>query len=1235
MIETAQRQAQCQVVLGIVLGLGLVSAACTNSPGGALPKGVTPETHQWFPITTGTPHAMGRVMPDGAMACESCHAPTSNSFKDFTCVGCHGHDQTITDLLHLGRPNEYKFASVSCYSCHTNGNSVGFSHFGIQGNCAQCHDVATQFAALPVAGFDHPATGGADCAGCHNTSDWKGATGGAPTNSHDPAQDVSLAALIPTYAGLSISTLSPETETLPQVMNHATTAVDATVLSSCTNCHLDAGAGIYYPGQFHASLAVLMVPQPTVCSDCHAPSMPTGFVGAIRTDRTPPSGEMKHDAVVWIGGVPAMTSAVTADCGLCHQSPGQNISSWTIGTSGTAPVLMHASLAAAAAPKPTSCIDCHANSRPCPGGDCSVLLTSATAPSLPAKVQFDHQSPEAQADCSQCHGNTAVQGSSWAGGKFHMAGASNPKTCLPCHANERPTSTSGWTSTSYTKSPFDYGTSPSGVTHGDGQDCASCHSGPGTGAWGGTQNWTGAAFAHGANTIAGTTCVACHQSQRPTTPVSSFDHSLNGGGDCFGCHQATVTAGSYVNYNNPGTGTLPGGDWKNGQQYPGPSLASSGNQSVAVTALQLRRAQPSNLVTGTTSSVETLYNGIVHTSSAIDARLSPGTTATPDNSKCWHCHVNNNGTVTAFNGGKFHASLTSYAAMSGGAVTAIPQPTARCADCHAQMLPVGIVENSASDLAAMDHAVEFVSAATIGGVSVTKVSQIDCSVCHKSPGSTWADGRFHSSIATATPKDCLSCHYPLMADPARADLTSGVAYAMKHRSGQITFQTCETCHSGALTKATVTPAASVAWSPGAYHASTPSQPAACVDCHVVSEPAANVPTKSTLTYALTLGATSTNTGQWMSHGSIYVAGKDCAVCHAADAKSAGSVWSKNSSFHAKVGSVTTCAECHGVSNGGGAAAGTNNNLPSGLTNSTMVTSAATDTTTGVAAGTFDQINHADVNVTAHDCSFCHTQVGPSTVSGVAGREWAQAKFHQNFNAANALVANGTTGRCSNCHLNVKPAASYPGQSHTAFTSASGSTDCGSCHSWPGSGGTASPNWLGASGGVPTVISVGGFTISNPPAGNTTTTQKGITNLPHPTVGSQACTACHVTAAGGRNAIGYDHSSALNNANCNACHEAGSDLVNPVWNRATSQSSGAGDTRPFTIASLSAKKGGSSCTVTFPNHFYPADCSQCHVEPTGTVTIKTGTAYTTSWAFNHSESKMKGLCNDCHGPCPGD
>jgi hypothetical protein len=729
--------------------------------------------------------------------------------------------------------------------------------------------------------------------------------------------------------------------------------------------------------------------------------------------------------------------------------------------------------------------------------------------------------------------------------------------------------------------------------------------------------------------------VACHQSQRPSAPVAGFDHSLNGGGDCFGCHQATVMAASYVNYTNPATGTLPGGDWKGGQQYPGPSLASSGSQSIAVTALQLHRSAPSNLVTSTTSSVETLYNGIVHTSPAIDARISPGTGASPDNTRCWHCHVNNNGTVTAFNGGKFHASLTSFAATPGGAATPIPQPVSRCSDCHAQMLPAGIVENAASDLIPMDHGAVFAAAATIGGVSVTQVSQIDCSVCHKSPGGTWADGRFHASIGAATAKDCLTCHYPLMTDAARADPTSGVAYAMKHRSGQVTTQACETCHGGALAKATMTPASAAAWSPGSLHASVAAQPAACIDCHAVSEPAANGPTKSNVAYALPLGGTASNTGQWMNHGSIYVAGKECAVCHAADAKSSGSAWSKTVSFHAQIGGVTSCNACHGLSNGGGSTPGTNNNLPVGLTNSTTVTSAAKDAMTGLGAGTFDQINHADVNVASHDCSFCHTQVGPSTAAAIQGHEWAQAKFHQSFNAANALIANGSTGRCSNCHLNVKPAASFPGQDHSAYTSASGTTDCGSCHSWPGAGGAGSPNWLGASGGVPGTISVGGFTISNPPATNTTTAQKGITGLPHPTVGSQTCAACHLTASGGRNAMGYDHSSAVDNANCNACHEAGSDLVNPVWNRSTSQSSGAGDTRPFSIASLSAKKGGSSCTVTFPNHFYPADCSQCHTEPTGTVTTKTGSAYTTAWAFNHNQSKMKGVCNDCHGPCPGD
>jgi hypothetical protein len=285
----------------------------------------------------------------------------------------------------------------------------------------------------------------------------------------------------------------------------------------------------------------------------------------------------------------------------------------------------------------------------------------------------------------------------------------------------------------------------------------------------------------------------------------------------------------------------------------------------------------------------------------------------------------------------------------------------------------------------------------------------------------------------------------------------------------------------------------------------------------------------------------------------------------------------------------------------------------------------------VAAGTHDQISHADVNVTNADCRVCHTQVGPSATAGVQGKEWAQAKFHASFGAANPLVMNGSTGRCSNCHLNVKPGAGFAAYDHTSLTNAAGSTDCSACHSWPGTGTASAPNWLGAAGGQPQYINVGGFTILQPPA-STATTQRGISNLPHPTVGSgTSCTTCHATAAGGKNAMGYDHASTLINGNCSSCHEAGSNLVGTAWNNSTTQAAGAGDTRPFTLTSVLAKRGGSTLTVTYKNHFYPVDCYQCHNAPTGIVKTQTGTGYTSAWTFPHTTSRMTNpsTCVMCH------
>jgi hypothetical protein len=716
--------------------------------------------------------------------------------------------------------------------------------------------------------------------------------------------------------------------------------------------------------------------------------------------------------------------------------------------------------------------------------------------------------------------------------------------------------------------------------------------------------------------------------------LNGFDHSVLATGDCLGCHRATVAAGSYVRYYGAG-GAFPGGDWKGGQGYPGDLLVSAPNQFVTVTELTLVRPSPGGLVTGFTTISDTLYNAMLHTSAQIPAAVSPGPASAPDSTTCWHCHVHDaSGTVTTFLDGRFHSSLNAYSATVGGPVTPLPQPTAGCADCHDQMRPPGIVELAGSDLQPMDHAALFTTAVTIGGQTVSGAAGLDCSTCHHpTPGSTWNDGRFHASVPGATPADCTACHYPLMADRPLANVASGTDFAMAHASNQVTFQACATCHTSALAASTATPVQATAWKPGAYHPSVPAQPSACIDCHAVSEPPANTPTQSTWSYVLAAGGTASNGGQWMNHGATPVAAADCAACHAADARSSGSAWSKSALFHAAVSNPGSCATCHGLSNGGGTVAGTNNNLPVGLTASTTLTSASANALTGVAVGTHDQITHADVNVTGHDCAFCHTQAGRSTAAGIQGAEWAQARFHASFSAATALVLNGTTGRCSNCHLNVKPGPGYTAQDHSAFTSAAGSQDCSACHSWPGTGTAGAPNWQGAS-GTPQFIAVGGFAIPLPPA-TAATTQAGIASLPHPTVATgTSCATCHAGGVGGKQAIGYDHASALINANCSACHEAGSNLVGTAWNRATTQSTGGGDTRPFTLTTIVAHKGGAggdSCTITLPNHFYPVQCGQCHKSPAGTGPVTTGTAYTAAWYFPHTQSLMTnpGTCNLCH------
>ncbi len=83
-------------------------------------------------------------------------------------------------------------------------------------------------------------------------------TAGFPTGPiSDHAALLSVQALIPTYSGTSIVSVSPEQEDLPLPMLHGTGAIDPTAYSACANCHINAPDGVYYPGNLHSSLANL------------------------------------------------------------------------------------------------------------------------------------------------------------------------------------------------------------------------------------------------------------------------------------------------------------------------------------------------------------------------------------------------------------------------------------------------------------------------------------------------------------------------------------------------------------------------------------------------------------------------------------------------------------------------------------------------------------------------------------------------------------------------------------------------------------------------------------------------------------------------------------------------------------------------------------------------------------------------------------------------------------------
>jgi hypothetical protein len=133
--------------LGAVLlisSLAVAAGGCDLLGGNSMPpqelEPLKAEDHdRFFPIVGGN--------HDG-VACIECHAPEQQSFKEFSCVGCHEHEQELMDTTHNGF-EDYLYNSVSCYACHPRGDigeEIPHLEFPIRVpsphadvSCAECH----------------------------------------------------------------------------------------------------------------------------------------------------------------------------------------------------------------------------------------------------------------------------------------------------------------------------------------------------------------------------------------------------------------------------------------------------------------------------------------------------------------------------------------------------------------------------------------------------------------------------------------------------------------------------------------------------------------------------------------------------------------------------------------------------------------------------------------------------------------------------------------------------------------------------------------------------------------------------------------------------------------------------------------------------------------------------------------------------------------------------------------
>lgn len=450
--------------------------------------------------------------------CAQCHRDVHNAELGADCAQCHTTrsfvDQTNLKRMHeLTRfPLRGAHVTVACESCHPAAQPGQSQYRRRPTACIGCHSANYRNTKSP----DHQAAGfSQECTQCHSLSTWTGGTfdhnttkfpltfahktvscdrchsdgvftGRATTCVSCHQSDYNWSKSPPHAAG-GLPTDCTLCHTLKSwkegTFNHDRTAFPLTGAhraALCASCHADA----VYKGK------------PTACSSCHAPD----FQKSLR----PPHASLGfstacatcHTTTAWTGapydhskGAFPLTGAHrTVACNACHADGVYR---------------GHAS----------ACVACHQKD----------YTASKTPP---------HVSGGFPTTCSQCHGTTSWQGSSFdhSTTAFPLTGGHKTVACTSCHGDGvykgKSTACQSCHQATYAATAH-----PPHATLGFSTACATCHT---------TTAWTGGTFDHNTSAFPLTgahrtvACNSCHANS------VYRGHASN----CAACHQANYAATS-------------------------------------------------------------------------------------------------------------------------------------------------------------------------------------------------------------------------------------------------------------------------------------------------------------------------------------------------------------------------------------------------------------------------------------------------------------------------------------------------------------------------------------------------------------------------------------------------------------------------------------------------------------------------------------------------------------------